>query len=86
MAFHNALSLSCPVLHLFVGSLSRGLSLSTLLYSSPSLIRPPYLSRTCGHIIERWPLVSERSKYIDSSSRKKLMALLDRVVSVESVH
>ena len=36
------------------------------LYSSPSLIRPPYLPRNVA-ILERWPLVRGRSKYIDSS-------------------
>ncbi len=35
-------------------------------YSSPSLIRPPYLPRKCGHIRE----VRGISKYIDSSSGK----------------
>ncbi len=54
-------------------------------YGSPSLIRPPYLPRNCGHIIEVAFGEGGRSKYIDSSG-KVFMAVLEKVSSVEGGH
>ncbi len=46
------------------------------MYSSPSLIRPPYLPRNCGHIREVAFGERLRSKYIDSSYLQRFVALL----------
>ncbi len=51
------------------------LSLANLIdhiYSSFSLIKPPYLPRNCGHIRELAFVEREGFKYIDSSSGKDL--------------
>ena len=54
-------------------------------YSSPPLIRPPYLPRNCGHITE--VAFGERDKYMHSKEqRQKFVATSEKVTSVESGH
>ncbi len=47
---------------------------SSLSYSGPSLIRPPYRAICQENVatLEMWPLVKGRSKHINSSSGKDL--------------